>query len=156
MPGDTATRLVVDVIAGTSAGGINGLFLGKALVNNEPFAPLRDLWVREGDIGGLLNDARSYADPDMKGLDKSRASEPVSLLNSDRMYRKLHVAMSTMSGAAPQGGGPSSCVDELDLFDIIWNHSIWTIQRSGEGFRPMEDRGSPTANHEDHVHIMVT
>jgi hypothetical protein len=44
---------------------------------------------------------------------------------------------------------------ELDLFDIIWNHSIWTIERSGEGFRGMEDRGSPTANHEDHVHIMV-
>jgi hypothetical protein len=44
---------------------------------------------------------------------------------------------------------------ELDLFDIIWNHSIWTIERSSEGFRGMEDRGSPTANHEDHVHIMV-
>lgn len=115
VPGDTATRLVVDVIAGTSAGGINGLFLGKALVNNEPFAPLRDLWVREGDIAGLLNDARSYADADMKGLDKSRCEEPVSLLNSDRMYRKLQVAMNTMSAAAPKVARPSDCVDELDL-----------------------------------------
>ena len=44
---------------------------------------------------------------------------------------------------------------ELDLFDIIWNRTIWTIQRSGEGFRGMEDRGSPTANHEDHVHVKV-
>lgn len=44
---------------------------------------------------------------------------------------------------------------EFDLFDIIWSQQIWTIERSGEGFRPMEDRGSPTANHEDHVHIMV-
>jgi hypothetical protein len=44
---------------------------------------------------------------------------------------------------------------ELDLFDIIWNHTIWTIERSGEGFRGMEDRGSPTANHEDHVHIKI-
>ncbi len=44
---------------------------------------------------------------------------------------------------------------ELDLFDIIWNHTIWTIERSGEGFRGMEDRGSPTANHEDHVHVKV-
>jgi patatin-related protein len=114
-PGDLATRFVVDVIAGTSAGGINGLFLGKALANNEPFAPLRDLWVREGDIGGLLNDARSYDDPDMKGLDKARAEEPVSLLNSDRMYRKLRAAMGTMSGA-PLRRGPSACVDELDLF----------------------------------------
>jgi hypothetical protein len=44
---------------------------------------------------------------------------------------------------------------ELDLFDIIWSQRIWTIERSGEGFRPMSDRGSPTANHFDHVHIMV-
>jgi hypothetical protein len=44
---------------------------------------------------------------------------------------------------------------EFDLFDIIWSQRIWTIERSGEGFRSMEDRGSPTANHFDHVHIMV-
>ena len=42
---------------------------------------------------------------------------------------------------------------ELDLFDIIWSQHIWTIQRSGEGFRSMSDRGSATANHYDHVHI---
>ncbi len=42
---------------------------------------------------------------------------------------------------------------QLDLFDIIWSQHIWTIQRSGEGFRSMSDRGSPTANHYDHVHI---
>jgi hypothetical protein len=44
---------------------------------------------------------------------------------------------------------------ELDLFDIIWSQQIWTIERSGEGFRPMEDRGSATANHFDHVHIKI-
>jgi len=44
---------------------------------------------------------------------------------------------------------------ELDLFDIIWSQTIWTTERASEGFRSMEDRGSPTANHFDHVHIMV-
>ncbi len=44
---------------------------------------------------------------------------------------------------------------ELDLFDIIWSQHIWTIQRSGEGFRSMGDRGSATANHYDHVHIKI-
>ena len=38
--GHSPTRLVVDVIAGTSAGGINGIFLAKALVNGEQFSPL--------------------------------------------------------------------------------------------------------------------
>jgi hypothetical protein len=44
---------------------------------------------------------------------------------------------------------------EFDLFDIIWSQHIWTTQRSSEGFRSMSDRGSATANHYDHVHIMV-
>jgi len=44
---------------------------------------------------------------------------------------------------------------ELDLFDIIWSQQIWTIERSSEGFRGMEDRGSSTANHFDHVHIKI-
>jgi hypothetical protein len=44
---------------------------------------------------------------------------------------------------------------ELDLFDIIWSQHIWTIQRAGEGFRSMSDRGSATANHYDHVHIKI-
>jgi hypothetical protein len=44
---------------------------------------------------------------------------------------------------------------EFDLFDIIWAQHIWTTQRSSEGFRSMSDRGSATANHYDHVHIMV-
>lgn len=44
---------------------------------------------------------------------------------------------------------------EFDLFDIIWSQRIWTIERADEGFRSMSDRGSATANHVDHVHIMV-
>lgn len=44
---------------------------------------------------------------------------------------------------------------ELDLFDIIWSQRIWTIERAGEGFRSMSDRGSASANHFDHVHIKI-
>ena len=44
---------------------------------------------------------------------------------------------------------------ELNLFDIIWSQRIWTIERSGEGWRSMSDRGSATANHYDHVHIKI-
>ena len=44
---------------------------------------------------------------------------------------------------------------ELDLFDVLWQQHIWTPVRSSEGWRSMPDRGSPTANHYDHVHISV-
>jgi hypothetical protein len=44
---------------------------------------------------------------------------------------------------------------ELNLYDVIWSQHIWTPVRSSEGWRSMPDRGSPTANHYDHVHISV-
>jgi len=42
---------------------------------------------------------------------------------------------------------------ELHLYDILWRQRIWTQERSGEGWRPVADRGSATANHYDHVHV---
>ena len=42
---------------------------------------------------------------------------------------------------------------ELGVSQVIWQQRIWTVQRSSEGWRPMSDRGSPTANHMDHVHV---
>jgi patatin-related protein len=48
------TRVVVDIVSGTSAGGINGVFLAKALAQNVRQDELRDLWMQKGDIQGLL------------------------------------------------------------------------------------------------------
>lgn len=45
---------------------------------------------------------------------------------------------------------------ELGVKYIIWYQKIWNISRADEGWRPMEDRGSPTQNHLDHVHISLT
>jgi hypothetical protein len=43
----------------------------------------------------------------------------------------------------------------LGVSEVIWAQHIWTVQRSGEGWRAMSDRGSTTANHYDHVHVTV-
>ncbi|WP_193614281.1 M23 family metallopeptidase [Nocardioides lijunqiniae] len=43
----------------------------------------------------------------------------------------------------------------LNVDYIIWYQQIWSTDRASEGWRPMGDRGSPTANHVDHVHINV-
>ena len=48
-----------------------------------------------------------------------------------------------------------SHASEFGVSEVIWARRIWTVQRSGEGWRPMEDRGSGTANHYDHVHVSV-
>lgn len=44
---------------------------------------------------------------------------------------------------------------DLDITYIIWRQRIWSVERADEGWRPMPDRGSPTANHLDHVHISL-
>jgi hypothetical protein len=42
---------------------------------------------------------------------------------------------------------------ELGVDYLIYAQQIWSVERSGEGWRSMEDRGSTTANHYDHVHV---
>ncbi len=43
----------------------------------------------------------------------------------------------------------------LGVSYIIWDQRIWNIQRDGEGWRYMANRGGDSANHKDHVHITV-
>ena len=113
--GPIRTRFVVDILTGTSAGGINAVYLAKALSNNQNIDKLKNLWVTEGDIGALINDEASYGDLDFKlGDDKG---EPWSLLNSRRMHRALLEALRGMDAdktACEKGTSP--LVDELDLY----------------------------------------
>jgi hypothetical protein len=44
---------------------------------------------------------------------------------------------------------------QLHIYDILWRQHIWTPVRASEGWRFFADRGSPTANHMDHVHVSV-
>ena len=45
---------------------------------------------------------------------------------------------------------------ELGVSYVIWAQHIWNVTRASEGWRLMPDRGSPTANHMDHVHLSLT
>jgi hypothetical protein len=45
--------------------------------------------------------------------------------------------------------------DELGVQYVIWYQHIWSPARADEGWRPMTDRGSPTQNHMDHVHLSL-
>ena len=42
---------------------------------------------------------------------------------------------------------------ELGVSYVIYSQQIWSVERGSEGWRGMEDRGSTTANHYDHVHV---
>jgi len=119
---DIRTRFVVDVLSGTSAGGLNSIFLAKALANDQDMEGLKHLWMEEGEITRLLNDRESVqGEP---GL--SDPSKPASLLNSQRMYKKLLTALDQMDfsssnvaeaeQSAQTEGKRSPHVNELDCF----------------------------------------
>ncbi len=42
---------------------------------------------------------------------------------------------------------------ELGVNYIMYSQRIWSVDRGSEGWRYVEDRGSTTANHYDHVHV---
>ncbi|MXP09467.1 patatin-like protein [Pseudoblastomonas halimionae] len=48
-------RVLNDIIAGSSAGGINGLFLAEALHNGGSLEPLTEMWLAEADTDRLLD-----------------------------------------------------------------------------------------------------
>jgi patatin-related protein len=55
-------RVIVDIIAGASAGGINGTILARAISHDLPIGKLRDLWLDNADVSVILaSDARARA-----------------------------------------------------------------------------------------------
>jgi patatin-related protein len=48
-------RVLPDIIAGASAGGINGIFLAQAIATGQSLEPLTKLWLESADIDQLLD-----------------------------------------------------------------------------------------------------
>jgi patatin-related protein len=100
------TRVVVDVIAGTSAGGINGIILAKAIAHDLPQDALRDVWLERGDIKKLMASRVARAVPSLPlkllawagmGALKRRLDPP---LDGDRMFGWIRDALEEMDEGA--------------------------------------------------------
>ena len=48
-------RILADIVAGASAGGINGIFLSQAIATGQSLDPLTDLWLEDADVDRLLD-----------------------------------------------------------------------------------------------------
>jgi predicted acylesterase/phospholipase RssA len=61
---------LIDIISGTSAGGLNGTLLGGAIAWGSTLAPLRDLWLEVADFDQLLRPMTEPSPPSLlKGED---------------------------------------------------------------------------------------
>lgn len=83
----SGSRFVVDILSGSSAGGINAIFLAKALANGQSLDRLSRMWLEQADLARLWN---------------GRA-RPRSLLSGEFMFRMLREALDAMD-ASPAGG----------------------------------------------------
>ena len=117
-PGDTnlsdtpRTRFVIDVLAGTSAGGINAVFLAKALaLKSKNLDDLRDLWMDKADLDTLLNDTKGE-EGGLFPISKPKKS----LLNSRRMYGLLRYAFGQMDQPDKIETTARESADRIDLY----------------------------------------
>jgi patatin-related protein len=105
------TRFVVDIISGTSAGGIKGVLLGLALAEQKDFRESATLWRKVADINTLLRDKEeSY-----EGLPAATPRDSQSLLNGYRLYFKAREAMADMPAEIPRDPFRPAYAEQIDL-----------------------------------------
>jgi predicted acylesterase/phospholipase RssA len=95
LAGIVQARFLIDIASGTSAGGINAIFLGKAFANGQTLEQISRLWLDQADVQDLLNHDRF----------------PRSLLSSQTMYTRLLDALDGMESASTAALQP-----EMDAF----------------------------------------
>jgi patatin-related protein len=122
------TRVIVDVVAGASAGGINGIFLGKGLARNRPQDALRDLWFERADLKALSGGSLPAEIWNvLRGIAGKKAP-----FNGDHLYEWLVAAFHDMETKAvdspfedPAAPQPASLVadgHDLDLFVTVTDY----------------------------------
>jgi len=119
-------QVVVDVISGTSAGGINGIYLAKALAGNRSQEGLRKLWFEQGDMDQLLVYPRKILGVPWKVKWKLPFLIPRALqrspLRGKEMAQWLYNALIEMDKGAPEPATVTSLLprgNPLDLFVTI-------------------------------------
>jgi patatin-related protein len=122
-------RVLPDIIAGASAGGINGIFLSQAIATGQSLEPLTKLWLNYADIEQLL-------DPDARRMSfiGNAWSVPLarSLVNAQDEALEASVAPEARAEVrqklaqfvrsrwfAPPFGGETFCTMLLDAFDAM-------------------------------------
>lgn len=87
----THSHAYLDILSGTSAGGINAVFLSFALANGCDLAPTREVWIEKADIEALLQDGM--------------APEPHSILRGNDYYLpELEKAFRAIAASGYQPG----------------------------------------------------
>jgi patatin-related protein len=169
---DSELRVVVDIIAGASAGGINGAMLARALSHDLPMDALRKLWLDNADVTVLLaSDARAgkwskwFLQPLLWGAARSRrllsitdleVRQKLSLFVRSRWFKPpldgrvmaglMYDAVMAMGAAKHPNASLLPSGQSLDLFVTLTDF---------HGYQQLIQIHDPPLIHElDHHHIL--
>ncbi|MEZ0496539.1 patatin-like protein [Sphingomonas sp. IW22] len=120
-------RVLVDILAGASAGGINSVFFAQAIETGQSLDPLTDLWLEHADVEGLIDPAQAPSHSMTKfwarpiawmAAGNKMVDETVELAARDEVRAKLdHFVRSRWF--EPPFGGELLCGLLLDAFDAM-------------------------------------
>ena len=85
------TRVVVDLVAGSSAGGLNGALLATAIARGAGLPPLKTLWLEEADlrVGKLIR----------RRVGARTAPTKISLLDGDFFAETIKTTLESVAGS---------------------------------------------------------
>ncbi|URW76517.1 patatin-like protein [Sphingomonas donggukensis] len=125
---DTNVRVLIDIVAGASAGGINGIFLAQAMASGQSLDPLTAMWLDNADIEALL-DAEAAPDRFSKlwatplawmVSDRNQIAGTVEPETREEVGRKLRQFIRARWFEPPFGGKRLTHMI-LDAFDAMAN-----------------------------------
>lgn len=127
--GGVRLRVLTDIVAGASAGGINGIFLARALATGQSLDPLTDLWLEGADVDRLLDpDARPlsaatkfWAVP-LAGWAMKKRGNVIDRTVGEGAQDEVRAKLSRFVRARwfePPFGGETFCHLLLDAFDAM-------------------------------------
>jgi patatin-related protein len=99
--GGTRVRVIADIVAGASAGGINGIFLAQAIATGQSLAPLTELWLASADVEALLDPSAApssrfsklWAEP-LAWMAAGRSAESVDALSDEATRAEVRAKLS--------------------------------------------------------------
>jgi len=119
-------RLSIDILTGTSAGGINAALLGAAVARRRRLEPgfLRDKWIELGDLAAILHDPEEET--------------PTALMDGGEFYDGLLAAFKALLGvdAAPDAPDfrqssrqPENAFPTVPILDVTMTDAIGVERR---------------------------
>jgi patatin-related protein len=137
--------VTIDIVSGTSAGGINGVVLAKALARDATQEQLKRLWIDEGDlktllrapaIGGVRTRAVLAAVRQVLALNK-----PTSPLRGEQLSRLVLAALRDMDDSAAPEATLIPPAGALELYVTATDmHGFEVLVPSGVGGASQRDR----------------